>query len=433
MTISSFCLLILFLIEISMSTSIIRNADESGLVSVEFSMVTEDRLLIAPVSIGTPEQDLSLILDIGADKTWIHKDIYTSQASTSYKDLEIEDNIDEEIIRAEGNLATETFKINETKIEDFSFLKVATISGNDKIQGVLSLGREYASKKFSFVYRLTASAGTFFNAFTLQFNEETNKGRLYIGDLNDELQKETYLMDKCELANNDLKIKWGCRLTHMFFGELGNNTVELKEEKDKAYIIDKEKTHLKEINKVAHFETIIYKILLPFSEGEEYVKYFDNYFVNDKGEKICMSINDEDKLTFQCKAEEISQLKNVNFVFDSKLVLYLTPQDLFTCLGDLCKFLIGTQKGVDHFVLGTALLKKYSTVFDYGSKELTFHGKTNKAKVQFDPGMGSFAKFLLVVFIILCCIIVIGVCYVFFVRRKNKSRKQLVDEIYQKL
>ena len=146
-----------------------------------------------------------------------------------------------------------------------------------------------------------------------------------------------------------------------------------------------------------------------------------------------MSINDEDKISFQCNEEEISHLKNVNFVFDSKLVLYLTPQDLFACLGGLCQFAIGTQKGVDHFVFGTALLKKFSTVFDYGSKELTFHGKTNKAKVQFDQGMGGFAKFLLTVFIILCCVIVIGVCYVFFVSRKNKSRKQLVDEIYQKL
>ena len=426
----SFSLLLLFLIQFS---NCFRNADESGLVSVEFSIVTEDHLLIAPVSIGTPEQELALILDIGADKTWIHKDIYTSQASTSYKDLEIEDSIDEEIIKAEGNLATETFKVNETKLDEFSFLKADTISGYSKIQGVLSLGREYASKKFSFVYRLTASAGTFFNAFTLTFDEETNKGRLYIGDLNDELQKETYLMDKCELANNELKIKWGCQLTHMFFGDLGNNTVELKEEKDKAYIIDKEKTHLKEIGKVAHFETIFYKILLPFSEGEEYVRYFENYFINDKGEKVCMSINDEDKISFQCNEEEISHLKNVNFVFDSKLVLYLTPQDLFACLGGLCKFAIGTQKGVDHFVFGTALLKKFSTVFDYGSKELTFRGKTNKAKVQFDQGMGGFAKFLLTVFIILCCVIVIGVCYVFFVRRKNKSRKQLVDEIYQKL
>ena len=228
--------MLLFLIQFS---NCFRNADESGLVSVEFSIVTEDHLLIAPVSIGTPEQELALILDIGADKTWIYKDIYTSQASTSYKDLEIEDSIDEEIIKAEGNLATETFKVNETKLDEFSFLKADTISGYSKIQGVLSLGREYASKKFSFVYRLTASAGTFFNAFTLTFDEETNKGRLYIGDLNDELQKETYLMDKCELANNELKIKWGCQLTHMFFGDLGNNTVELKEEIDKSMVVVK--------------------------------------------------------------------------------------------------------------------------------------------------------------------------------------------------
>ena len=61
-------------------TNSFRSLDESGLVSIPFSTVTEKNYLIAPVSIGTPEQNLNLVLDIGSERTWIYMEEYTIEA-----------------------------------------------------------------------------------------------------------------------------------------------------------------------------------------------------------------------------------------------------------------------------------------------------------------------------------------------------------------
>ena len=415
-------------------TNSFRSLDESGLVSIPFSTVTEKNYLIAPISIGTPEQNLNLVLDIGSERTWIYMEEYTRQSSTSYVDIEYPpESLTQDEFAYSGTLSNETFKIGEKEVNDFTFLLADKITGSTDIKGALSLGREYDSKKFSMVYRLTASAGTFFNAFSLKFNEDDNKGTLYIGDLSSELQKETQYMDVCKLANNEQKIKWSCTLTHLFIGDLGTNVEELKEEKDKMYVIEEKSSRVFEVNKIATFETVFNKILFPFSEGKQYLQYLeDNYFINEKGEKLCKSINDENQISFECNKTEVEQLKNLNFVFDGKLDLYLKATDLFNCFGDYCYFLIGTNKNVDRFVMGVSLLRKFHTVFDYTSEDLTFHSHTNKAKVRINSGMSGFSKFMIFLLVVGLIALIGGAGYYFFVRRKKLLRKQIETQIYEK-
>lgn len=414
-------------------TNSFRSLDESGLVSIPFSMVTEKNYLIAPVSIGTPEQNLNLVLDIGSERTWIFNEEYTRQSSTSFVSLEHPESLTQDEFGYSGALSNETFKIAEKEVKDFSFLLADKITGSSDIKGALSLGREYDSKKFSMVYRLSASAGTFFNAFSLKFNEDDNKGTLYIGDLSNDLQKETQYMDVCKLADNDQKIKWSCTLTHLFIGGLGTNVEELKEEKDIRYVIEEKASKVFEVNKVATFETVFNKILFPFSEGTQYLQYLENnYFVNDKGEKLCKSINDENQISFECNKTEVEQLQNLNFVFDEKLDLYLKASELFNCFGDYCYFLIGTNKNVNRFVMGLSLLKKFHTVFDYSSVDLTFHSQTNKAKVRINSGMSGYSKFLIFLLVVFLIVLIGGAGYYFFVRRKKLLRKQIENQIYEK-
>lgn len=414
-------------------TNSFRSLDESGLVSIPFSMVTEKNYLIAPVSIGTPEQNLNLVLDIGSERTWIFNEEYTRQSSTSFVSLEHPESLTQDEFGYSGALSNETFKIAEKEVKDFSFLLADKITGSSDIKGALSLGREYDSKKFSMVYRLSASAGTFFNAFSLKFNEDDNKGTLYIGDLSNDLQKETQYMDVCKLADNDQKIKWSCTLTHLFIGGLGTNVEELKEEKDIRYVIEEKASKVFEVNKVATFETVFNKILFPFSEGTQYLQYLENnYFINDKGEKLCKSINDENQISFECNKTEVEQLQNFNFVFDEKLDLYLKASELFNCFGDYCYFLIGTNKNVNRFVMGLSLLKKFHTVFDYSSVDLTFHSQTNKAKVRINSGMSGYSKFLIFLLVVFLIVLIGGAGYYFFVRRKKLLRKQIENQIYEK-
>ena len=152
------------------SSAQLRKNDETGLISVEFSLVSQYNLMIVPITLGTPEQELSLIVDIGGEKTWVLEKLYNFDQSTTYKDLKQEFFQNESIIAVNGTLGNEDFKINTTELEGFHFLRVKQIeTGNKNIEAVLSLGRQYEDKSYSFVYRLTSSAGTFFNAFSLKF------------------------------------------------------------------------------------------------------------------------------------------------------------------------------------------------------------------------------------------------------------------------
>ena len=80
--------------------------------------------------------------------------------------------------------------------------------------------------------------------------------------------------------------------------------------------------------------------------------------------------------------------------------------------------------------MGITLLERFHTVFDYSSKELTFHGKTNKAKVTFEekiivvPPKGGFEKFLILIGCIFGVVLFVGAIY-FSITRKKTTRKQI--------
>ena len=421
--------LLLWNVLVELFSSQLRKNDETGLISVEFSLVSQYNLMIVPITLGTPEKELSLIVDIGGEKTWVLESLYPFNESSTYKDLKEEFFQNESIIGVNGTLGNEDFKINTTELEGFHFLKVKQIeTGNKHIEAVLSLGRQYEDKSYSFVYRLTSSAGTFFNAFSLKFIDNL-KGRLLIGDLSDELLNEQYIMDTCKLVTTDLKMKWACNLTHIFIGDIGNETEAV--DSDKMYRLNVTKVKAVTVNKPATFETIVDKILFPFSETEKYKKYFeDNYFINTKGEKICETVLTDSSLSFTCTKDNMNELKQMNFVFDGQLNLFLSPLEIFNCYGDICYALFGTEKEIDHYIMGITLLERFHTVFDYSSKDLTFHGKTNKAKVTFEekiivvPPKGGFEKFLIVIGCIFGVVLFVGAIY-FFITRKKTIRKQI--------
>ena len=72
----SFYTLLLLSILIDIFSSQLRKNDETGLISVEFSLVSQYNLMIVPITLGTPEKELSLIVDIGGEKTWVLENLY---------------------------------------------------------------------------------------------------------------------------------------------------------------------------------------------------------------------------------------------------------------------------------------------------------------------------------------------------------------------
>ena len=197
---------------------------ESGTIPLKFTIekIDSEELLTTKIKIGDPPQEITLILDIGADRTWILKDNYKYSLSKTYStdndfDKRIQDNFS-----YSGVKSKETFTIGNKTLENFLFLLVEKIE-NKNFNGVLSLGREYDKKYFSLAYRLSSKMKTFYNSFVLKF-EGNNTGELHIGDATDEIKIFKDLVLPCKLLDSEPKIKWKCQLTHVFIGGIDNAT-----------------------------------------------------------------------------------------------------------------------------------------------------------------------------------------------------------------
>jgi len=120
-----------------------------GYISLKFKV--SQGMLIAPVKVGTPEQELNLVLDIGSTRTWISDQSFKKGDSSSYSDSGDTETKSQYDFTYSGKSSTETFNLAEKKLSNFKFLLVDNLQ-NTKMQGALSLGHEYDSKHKSLVY-----------------------------------------------------------------------------------------------------------------------------------------------------------------------------------------------------------------------------------------------------------------------------------------
>ena len=133
-----------------------------GYISLKFKV--SQGMLIAPVKVGTPEQEMNLVLDIGATRTWISDQSFKKTDSTSYVDTGEPEEKTQYDFTYSGKASTETFNLAGKKLNDFKFLLVDNLQ-NTKMQGALSLGHEYDSKHKSLVYEMSHVCNTFYNMF----------------------------------------------------------------------------------------------------------------------------------------------------------------------------------------------------------------------------------------------------------------------------
>ena len=103
---------------------------QDGYISIDFSIVTKDELLIAPVIIGSLGQSMNLVLDISAERTWISTELYDKDKSHSYKTEGDLNNKVQDYFSYKGVLSQEEFEIDDKKLRDFDFLLVDTINNN---------------------------------------------------------------------------------------------------------------------------------------------------------------------------------------------------------------------------------------------------------------------------------------------------------------
>ena len=432
-------LIILFLIPLSLSQPSLdddKRDDEPemvvGYISLNFKV--SQGMLIAPVKVGTPEQEMNLVLDIGATRTWISDQSFKKADSTSYADTGEEEKKTQYDFTYSGKASTETFNLAEKKLTGFKFLLVNNMQ-NSKMQGALSLGHEYDSKHKSLVYEMSHVCNTFYNMFLFQF-KENDEGELLIGDITEDQKRKYQYINKCLFLKGGSEtdqIKWRCQLTQIFIGGIEDFPTFRDDmmEQTGYYISKTDYNKLIDVDEPVVFETIFDKIFVP-KKTMEYLK--ENYLVNIvDGKKMCEYNDNNNNVKATCSKEEVSRLKRLNFVLSEKTALAFPSEALFSCgNNDRCEFLVQYDDKYSGYIFGLPVFKLYHITFDYNNRDLLFYGKTDKYLVKIPFNLGtSILTVIIWILIVLIIIMLLGLGLIYILRRKNRKRQEIEEQIYE--
>jgi hypothetical protein len=403
-----------------------------GYITLPFTL-SENRLPVSKVKIGNPKQDVKVILDLGSTRTWISDQYYNSQKSTSYSSLDTLDSHHQYDFSFSGVLSTETFQVSDKTLEQFKFVLVNNLQ-NSNFQGVLSLGHEYDSKHNSLVYEMSHVCNTYYNMFMFKF-DENGGGELLIGDTTEEQKERYHLINKCRyLIGGDIEdqIKWRCELTQIFIGGIEDFPTFQNDlmEQTGYYISKTDFNKMINVNQPVAFETIFDKIYVP-KKTMEYLKknYFKN-FANDQ--QICNYNDNKDTIIIKCSKDDLPKLKKLNFVLSEKTALSLPTSAIFECTDDSCECLIQYNSKYKGFIFGLPIFKLYNIIFDYNSRDLMFYSQGNKYLVDFPLDLGTSILTVIIWLLVVAILFMLaGLLVIYILRRKNKRRKEIEDQIYE--
>jgi hypothetical protein len=158
-----------------------------------------------------------------------------------------------------------------------------------------------------------------------------------------------------------------------------------------------------------------------------------NLFSDKNGKSFCSLEDNNSKAYFKCSKSEISNVPSLNFVLSDITDLSFPYNNLFECDDNNCISIVQYDKNFNGFVFGLPILKNYQMIFDYNSRFLQFYGKENKYLVRM-PNTGGIdmVNFLIYFFLFIIFVLIIGICVIYIMRSKNKKRKKIEEEIYQK-
>ena len=403
-----------------------------GYISLKFKI--NQGMLIAPIKVGTPEQEMNVVLDIGSSRTWISDQSFRKEDSSSYSDKGETESFTQYDFTFSGKASTETFTLGDKKLNEFKFLLANNLQ-NVKMQGALSLGHEYDSKHKSLVYEMSHVCNTFYNMFLFKFNEN-DEGELLIGDITDDQKRKYQYINKglfLKGGSPDDQIKWRCEITQIFIGGIEDFPTfrDNMMEQTGYYITKTDYNKMIEINEPVVFETIFDKIYVP-KDTMEYLK--ENYLKNIVDNKKMCQYNDNDNtIKVTCTKEEVSRLKRLNFVLSEKTALAFPSQSLFSCgNSDKCEFLIQHDDKYPGYIFGIPVFKLYHITFDYNNRDLIFFGKSDKYLVRIPFNLGtSILTVIIWILIVAIIFMLLGLGVIYILRRKNRKRQEIEEQIYE--
>lgn len=416
-----------------------------GQVMINFYLISESQLPIVKVDIGEPKQSFNLILDINAEQTWIESSLYSHLLSLNYNRYSYVKELDNERYNLEGYISTDVFIIDTISIKAFGFILANTSSllssSLSPIKGALSLKREFEKNKMSLIDRLIDLKYAYKPIFTLIF-DNIHHGSILIGNTDyDQLKDNKNRLSMCLFENIQSKSKWGCNITYVFIGDYGLIQKFDDIRNEPYYDIDYNNSKAILINKEAYFETIYNKIYV----DKKFMSYLKEKYFDINGSSCVF--NETDKtIQVKCLHEDVVKLNQLNFVFDSRLDLYLSYKELFYCpyAKGQCAFNIEYNgdivKDNNTWAIGLPLLKLFETTFKqdegiyfFGDNKEIVRLNTISSNNKGKSAVLNYLKILIYFIFGILLTLILGIGVIYALRYKNKRKKQRIEEAYNKI
>jgi hypothetical protein len=350
--------------------------------------------MIINLCLGTPTQCFNVLVDSGsfylwvADKnSWQTPDAtnkFDKTKSSTYQSNNVSKDLQYGSGSTSGILASETLTIGSLKATDYNFLLASKEENMKDIDGILGLGYYYDildSPKFSMLDQLKASKMINSRLFTQKYTEQ-GKGKLYIGDLPDEITNDMTNYGKCKSVKSysGTSFKnpyWQCTLKTVFFGDITSFPVSKTSSGQQKYSV----TAPAAINEACLFDTGT-NIMTGPSDFVKSLKY--SYLKNAINQLICTYNGDYGYSLYICDKRAFDILPNMHFVFDD-WALELTSNDLLKEIPGYAgqyQFMIMSTSTVKDWIIGEPVLKKFHIVFNKDADEIGFYSLKNKNRVE---------------------------------------------------
>ena len=110
------------------------------------------------------------------------------------------------------------------------------------------------------------------------------------------------------------------------------------------------------------------------------------------------------------------------------------PSDsLFSCgNNDRCEFLVQYDERYNGYIFGLPVFKLYYITFDYNNRDLIFFGKSDKYLVRIPFNIGtSILTVIIWILIVAIVFMLLGLGVIYILRRKNRKRQEIEEQIYE--
>lgn len=411
---------------INKKASLLNNQPSKTIISDKFYTL-EDFLFATNITIGSNNQQFTIILDTGSEILWVpgtgssSSGERTYNPTTSISSHRTSEKLDYEY--AYGTISGYYYNDQINFLLSYNFYAYFGVASNINLDtstfdGIMGLGRKYSNNKYSILNTIKINGGITSTVFSFKYDYIKNELYFYLGEPHDDFK-----------INNDGKIKTiaSCPLIRSeYYGtQLWScNIVSLSIKKEENILI-KITFDLEGL-----FDTGTNNIVFPseyISKIQQYITSFNCYF-QEEGDNLvgsqkaiyCRDQNNLPKFSIGLKSYVLTLGKSYFYTkyYINNEYIY-RPSILF-------------NQGIDFCVIGQKFFYEYHTLFDDDNGNLKFYNEEETKIIYYeekDTGIGIWVIILIIVVSVLLVglIIIMIICFCFKEKHNIILEKELLD------